>query len=136
MNHYIGLILIQTLTSIWKAVPPMSWVSADAAQGRRWFHHDIPFRPWDVLGTDVFHFDNKNHLCLVDYHSKFPVVKKMGGAINWELNCYNKDHICRNGDTMQNNVRHRHKFCFRQFKRFCSSLHREPSSVISISPSK
>ena len=32
-----------------------------------------------MLGADVFHFNNKNYLCLVDYHSKFPVVKRMEG---------------------------------------------------------
>ena len=36
-------------------------------------HHDIPLRPWEVLGMDIFHFNNKNYLCIVDYHSKFPV---------------------------------------------------------------
>ena len=42
-------------------------------------HHDIPLRPWEVLSTDVFHFNNKNYLCIVDYHSKFPVVKRLEG---------------------------------------------------------
>ena len=42
-------------------------------------HCDIPFRPWEVLGADVFHFNNKNYLCIVDYHSKFQVVKRMEG---------------------------------------------------------
>ena len=42
-------------------------------------HHNIPFRPWEVLGADVFHFNNKNYLCIVDYHSKFPVIKRMEG---------------------------------------------------------
>ena len=32
-----------------------------------------------MLGTDVFHFNNKNYLCIVDYHSKFPVVKRLEG---------------------------------------------------------
>ena len=42
-------------------------------------HHDIPLRPWEVLGTDIFHFNNKNYLCIVDYHSKFPVAKRLEG---------------------------------------------------------
>ena len=42
-------------------------------------HHDIPLRPWEVLGTDVFHFNNRNYLCIVDYHRKFPVVKRFKG---------------------------------------------------------
>ena len=42
-------------------------------------HHDIPIRPWDILGADMFHINNKNYLCIVDYHSKFLVVKKTKG---------------------------------------------------------
>ena len=40
-------------------------------------HHDIPLRPWEVISTDVFHFNNKNYLCIVDHHSKFPVIKRL-----------------------------------------------------------
>ena len=32
-----------------------------------------------MLVPDVFHFNNKNYLCIVNYHSKFPVVKRMEG---------------------------------------------------------
>ena len=56
-----------------------SKVSADAAQREDILHHDIPLRPWEVLGAEVFHFNNKNYLCIVDYHSKFPVIKRMEG---------------------------------------------------------
>ena len=42
-------------------------------------HYDILLRPWEVLGADVFHFNNKNYLCIVDYHSKFPMVKRLEG---------------------------------------------------------
>ena len=42
-------------------------------------HHNIPLRLWEVLGTDVFHFNNKNYLNIVDYHSKFPMVKRLEG---------------------------------------------------------
>ena len=40
-------------------------------------HHDIPLRPWEVVGADVFHFKNKHYLCIVDYNSKFPVIKRL-----------------------------------------------------------
>ena len=40
-------------------------------------HHNIPLRPWKVISADVFHFNNKNYLCIVDYHSKFPVIKRL-----------------------------------------------------------
>ena len=42
-------------------------------------HHDIPLRPWEVVGADVLHFNNKNYLCVVDYNSKFPIIKRLEG---------------------------------------------------------
>ena len=39
-------------------------------------HHDIPVRPWDVIDADMFTVNNKHYLCIVDYHSKFPIIKK------------------------------------------------------------
>ena len=42
-------------------------------------HHDIPLRPWEVVGADVFHFNNKNYLCIVAYNSKFLVIKRLEG---------------------------------------------------------
>ena len=42
-------------------------------------HHDIPLRPWEVVGADIFHFNNRNYLCVIDYNSKFPIVKRLEG---------------------------------------------------------
>ena len=42
-------------------------------------YDDIPLCPWEVVGVDVFHFNNKNYLCIIDYNSEFPVVKKFEG---------------------------------------------------------
>ena len=33
----------------------------------------------EVLGADIFHFNNKNCLYIVDYQSKFPVIKRLEG---------------------------------------------------------
>ena len=38
-------------------------------------HHKIPRKPWEVIGADIFTLHNKN--CIVDYHSNFPIKKKM-----------------------------------------------------------
>ena len=40
-------------------------------------HHDIPMMPWDVIGRDGFQLNNKNYICIADYHSKFLVIKRM-----------------------------------------------------------
>ena len=61
-------------------------------------HYDIPLRPWEMLGADVFYFNNKTYLCIVDYHSKFPVIKRME-ELSTESNHHNKGHTCRIWDT-------------------------------------
>ena len=45
-------------------------------------HHDIPLRPWDVIGADMFTLNNKHSLCIVDYHSKFTIVREDRRYIN------------------------------------------------------
>ena len=42
-------------------------------------HHEVPLRPWEAVGADVFHFNNINYLCVVDYNSKFPIIWKLQG---------------------------------------------------------
>ena len=42
-------------------------------------HHDIQLRPWEVVRGDIFHFNNKNYLCVVDYNIKFPIIKRLEG---------------------------------------------------------
>ena len=42
-------------------------------------HHEVPLRPWEAVGADVFHFNNINYLCVVDYNSKFSIVQKLQG---------------------------------------------------------
>ena len=36
-------------------------------------HHAT--RPWEKLGTDIFEFNGKKYLMIVDYYSRFPVIR-------------------------------------------------------------
>uniref|UniRef100_A0A3P9KLT8 Gypsy retrotransposon integrase-like protein 1 n=1 Tax=Oryzias latipes TaxID=8090 RepID=A0A3P9KLT8_ORYLA len=36
---------------------------------------DLPTRPWEILGSDIFEFDSHKYLIIVDYYSRFPVVR-------------------------------------------------------------
>ena len=42
-------------------------------------HHEIPDTPWCKLATDIFHFQGANYLIIVDYTSKFLIVKQLKG---------------------------------------------------------
>ena len=39
--------------------------------------HDIPTKPWDVVGTDLFDLNGSQWLIIADYYSKYPVVKQL-----------------------------------------------------------
>lgn len=39
--------------------------------------HDIPTKPWDVVGTDLFDLHRSQWLIIADYYSKYPVVKHL-----------------------------------------------------------
>ena len=36
--------------------------------------HEVPTTPWTKLASDIFTFDNKNYLLIIDYMSHFPVI--------------------------------------------------------------
>ena len=39
--------------------------------------HEVPVIPWTKLAMDIFTFDNKNYLLVVDYISKFLIICKL-----------------------------------------------------------
>ena len=68
-------------------------------------HHDIPVRPWDMTGADMFTLHKKHYLCIVDYHSKFPIIKKTEDLSADILILACKIIFFRIGATKENNVR-------------------------------
>lgn len=38
---------------------------------------DLPTRPWEKLGTNIFEFNGKKHLMVVNYYSRFPVIRPL-----------------------------------------------------------
>ena len=40
---------------------------------------------WEVVGTDVFIINNENVLCIVEYYSKLPVIKKVESLLAIDL---------------------------------------------------
>ena len=46
------------------------------SQKKKRIHHAIPGKPQEVIGADMSTLNNKDYLYIIDYHSKFPIVKK------------------------------------------------------------
>ena len=36
----------------------------------------LPNKPWEIFGADIFSIDNETLLCIIDYYTKFPVMKR------------------------------------------------------------
>ena len=47
--------------------------------------YEIPCRPWEVVVADVFMIDGNTLFCIVDYHSKLPIVKKVNSLSTDDL---------------------------------------------------
>ena len=43
--------------------------------------HKIPGRLWECFRADIFTSNNKHYLCIVDDHSRFSVMKVVGGLL-------------------------------------------------------
>ena len=39
--------------------------------------HEVPSRPWQILGTHLFDVQNEQYLIIADYLSKFVVIEKL-----------------------------------------------------------
>ena len=59
----------------------------------------IPGRPWESVGSDIIVNDNKPYLYVVDYYSKFPVVKQVGEIQCRKPNTNMQDYLFRIWDT-------------------------------------
>ena len=38
---------------------------------------NLPRRPWEKLGSDIFQFNGANYLIIVDYYSRFPIIRPL-----------------------------------------------------------
>ena len=96
----------------------------------RFTHHEIPGILWKVVYADIFSLYIKNYLHIVDYHSKFPGIKKVEGLSvdNLILAC---EVIFQIWTTQENNVRCKWYFFFRKITRILKTTeHRTNSSSI------
>ena len=50
---------------------------ANANQREPLHPHEIPSRPWQKVGTDLFEWNGKPHLIVVDYYSRYPKVSEL-----------------------------------------------------------
>ena len=58
--------------------------------------HDVPERPWQKVGCDIFTLDEKDYLCTVDYFSGYFEIdhleRKTARAVITRLKCHFSNH--------------------------------------------
>ena len=46
--------------------------------------YNIPHKPWELVGVEIFSINNNTLLCIVDYYN-FCIVKKADGLLAYDL---------------------------------------------------
>ncbi|PIK45274.1 hypothetical protein BSL78_17871 [Apostichopus japonicus] len=41
--------------------------------------HDLPTKPWNTIGVDLFEFSDNQWLIIADYYTKYPIIRKIPG---------------------------------------------------------
>lgn len=59
--------------------------------------YEIPDRPWQILGTDLFELDGQHFMVLVNHYSKFFEVSKISGTGSEATINALKQHFARHG---------------------------------------
>ena len=88
-------------------------------------YHENLAKLWETFGKDMCTLHNRNYLGSLDYHSKFPVIKKMEDLAADSLILTSKI-ICSEYGLPRKIMSHTgSNFISDKFKRFCHSMNIE-----------
>uniref|UniRef100_A0A672FWU0 Integrase catalytic domain-containing protein n=1 Tax=Salarias fasciatus TaxID=181472 RepID=A0A672FWU0_SALFA len=58
---------------------------------------DLPTAPWQKVGTDLFHYNGKEYLLVIDYYSNFPEIALLTSTIATNVITHVKSIFARHG---------------------------------------
>ena len=89
--------------------------------------HEIPSKPWEMIGTDLFYYEGENYLIVADYYSKFFFVKKVRGqCTSTAVVQLTKQIFSEQGvpsKVISDNGRHYSSECYREFAEKWGFIH-------------
>ena len=59
--------------------------------------HKIPNRPWETVGCDIFHWEDRDYLCTVDYYSSYFEINQLKEKTGNEVISTLKRHFSTHG---------------------------------------
>lgn len=83
--------------------------------------HEIPALPWQKVGADIFQFESKNYLLVVDYYSEYFEVSPINSYNSQTVITQFKSIFCRHGIPVQIMSDNGPPFNSLDFKKFCHS---------------
>ena len=94
--------------------------------------HKIPSRPWGTVGSDIFHFDNRDYLCTMDYYSSYFEINPLKDKTASEVFLTLKRHFSRHAipnKLMSDNGPPFNSYEFQQFATSYDVEHLTSSSI-------
>jgi transposase InsO family protein len=70
---------------------------ADKQPQETLFLHDVPSRPWEKIGTDIFTYDDRQYLVTADYYSTFFELDYLSDTLASTVVSKLKQHFARHG---------------------------------------
>ena len=83
--------------------------------------HNIPSRPWETVGCDIFHFENRDYLCTVDYYSSYFEINQLKEKTGKEVTGTLKRHFSTHGIPNKLQSDNCHPYSSHEFQQFMTS---------------
>ena len=83
--------------------------------------HKIPNRQWETGGCDIFHFEDRDYLCAVDYYSSYFEIDQLKDKTGNEVIETLKRHFSTHGIPNRLQTDNGPPYSFREFQQFMTS---------------
>lgn len=88
--------------------------------------HELPSHVWKTVGADIFYYEKKPYLCVIDYYSKFPIIRRLEKETSADLIDTFKGIFSEHGGIVEKIVSDSGtNFTSEEFKKFARSLNIE-----------
>ena len=84
-------------------------------------HHEVPTRPWQKIGSDIFHYGYKNYLIIAENYSLWPEVYLLPSATSDTVIDLLKQTFSRNGILKELVSDNGSQFRSRNFRKFMTA---------------
>ncbi|KAL5488848.1 hypothetical protein EMCRGX_G017861 [Ephydatia muelleri] len=82
------------------------------------FQEQVPHGPWEMIASDLFHFNGADYLLIVDYYSKFIEVSRLSDTLSKTIITHTKSIFARHGIPQKVRTDNGPQFSSREYKLF------------------